>query len=294
MDTATLLAFVAVARERSFSKAAQQLFITQSAVSKRVAQLEQQLSTRLFDRIGRQIDLTQAGKTLLPLAERILAEFEDAKRQLSNLTGEISGRLSVAASHHISLHRLPKTLHAFNSRFPQVELDLRFYESEVAYEAVVRGDIELALITLSPESDPRIRSEVLWIDNLYYTVSAQHPLALLPYPDFETINSYTGILPAPNTFTARIVQDQLAQHGLKPNLGISTNYLDTIRMMVRIGLGWSLLPESMIDDGLVRLETPIQIIERPLGLIVHRDRTLSNAGQQLLAMLREETGLRGG
>ncbi len=234
------------------------------------------------------MDLTESGKTLLPLAEKILAEFEDAKRQLNNLSGQVSGRLSLAASHHISLHRLPESLRTFTQRYPQVELDLRFYESEVAYEAVVRGDIELALITLSPESDPRICSEVLWLDKLYYTVSDQHPLAKINRPAFETINSYPGILPAPDTFTSLIVQDHLAQYGLTPNIGISTNYLDTIRMMVSIGLGWSLLPETLIDDGLVILDTPSQSIERSLGYIYHRDRTLSNAARELVALLKKQ------
>ena len=264
--------------------------MTQSAVSKRIAQLEEQLAVRLFDRIGRQVNLTEAGTTLLPLAEKILAEFEDARRQLSNLSGEISGRLSVGASHHISLHRLPNTLKAFNQRFPDVELDLRFYESEVAYEAVVRGDIELALITLSPESDSRIRSEVLWIDKLYYTVAAEHPLTKKSKPTLETINSYPGILPAPDTFTTRIVQHQLAQQGLTPRINISTNYLDTIRMMVRVGLGWSVLPETLINDDLVILNPNQPAIERPLGYIYHRDRTLSNAARELVAMLKIDAG----
>jgi len=282
MDTATLQAFVEAAKLGSFSQASETLFITQSAVSKRIAQLEDQLSTRLFDRIGRKISLTESGHALLPKARRILAELEDARRLLDNLSGDIAGRLSLAASHHISLHRLPDTLRRFTKKHPSVELDLRFYESEIAYEAVVHGDIELALITLSPESDRRIHAETLWMDKLYYCVSSEHPLASIKNPDFVTINNFPGILPAPDTFTSKIVHTQLSQQGLKPNLGISTNYLDTIRMMVSIGLGWSLLPESLIDDTLVRLKTTSEPIERPLGFIYHRDRTLSNAARQLI------------
>jgi len=120
MDTSTLQAFVETAQLGSFSQASQRLFITQSAVSKRVAQLEEQVGARLFDRIGRTIALTDAGKALLPQARRILAELEDAKRVVENIKGDISGRLSVAASHHISLHRLPNTLRTFTTQFPDV------------------------------------------------------------------------------------------------------------------------------------------------------------------------------
>lgn len=245
-----------------------------------------QLNTRLFDRIGRSVSLTEAGRTLLPQAQRILAEFEDARRLLTNLSGEVQGRLSLATSHHISLHRLPDALRTFVKTYPEVEMDLRFYESEVAYEAVVRGDIELALITLSPETDARIVAETLWLDRLHYCVAADHPLAQQPNIEFNQINSYPAILPGPNTFTYQIVHQQLSSLGLVPKLGISTNYLDTIRMMVRTGLGWSLLPETLIDEGLVRLNTGSQPVERPLGYIYHRERTLSNAARELLRILQ--------
>ncbi|HSG04309.1 MAG TPA: LysR family transcriptional regulator [Marinobacterium sp.] len=286
MDSATLQAFVEVAHSSSFSAAAQSLFITQSAVSKRIAQLEAQLNTRLFDRIGRSVSLTEAGRTLLPQAQRILAEFEDARRLLNNLSGEVTGRLSLATSHHISLHRLPQALGKFVKTYPDVEMDLRFYESEVAYDAVVRGDIELALITLSPETDTRIVAETLWLDRLHYCVAEDHPLAQQPNIEFNQINAYPAILPASNTFTYQIVHQQLSSLGLKPNLGISTNYLDTIRMMVRTGLGWSLLPETLINNGVVRLDTGRQPVERPLGYIYHKERTLSNAARELLQILR--------
>jgi DNA-binding transcriptional LysR family regulator len=81
------------------------------------------------------------------------------------------------------------------------------------------------------------------------------------------------------------VRQQLALQGLEPNLGMSTDYLDTIRMMVSIGLGWSLLPETMIDGQLVRLNTGTEPIVRPLGYIHHRDRTLSNAARELVKLL---------
>ncbi|MDX2423693.1 MAG: LysR family transcriptional regulator, partial [Amphritea sp.] len=144
MDTNSLQAFVAVAESGSFSRAAEQLFLTQSAMSKRILILEQQLNNRLFDRIGRTVSLTEAGRELLPRARRILLELEDARRSLSNLSGDVSGTLSVAASHHISLHRLPPVLRQYSSDFPEVKLDLRFDESEIAYDNVVKGNLEIA------------------------------------------------------------------------------------------------------------------------------------------------------
>ncbi|MEH6578186.1 MAG: LysR family transcriptional regulator [Amphritea sp.] len=290
MDTHTLQAFVTVAESGSFSIAAQQLFLTQSAVSKRIAQLEDQLDSRLFDRIGRKITLTEPGATLLPKARKILLELKDAKRSLSNLSGEVSGTLAVAASHHISLHRLPPILRRFTHDYPEVQLDLRFKESEIAYDGVLRGDIEIALITLSPHPDKNIKSDTIWNDRLCYVVANDHPLASKPEISLEELTGYNAILSGRSTFTRQIVEDQFARLGLELNVSMSTNYLDTIRMMVEVGLGWSLLPETMTASGLTTLEVEAEPVTRYLGYITHRERTLSNAARRFIEMLKDEKG----
>lgn len=285
MDTNTLSAFIAVAETQSFSQAAQQLFITQSAVSKRIALLEDQLSQKLFDRIGRKVTLTEAGRELIPRAKNIVNAIQDAGRAIGNLSGVVKGPLSLAASHHISLHRLPPILRRFTKEYPDVRLNLRFDESEIAYNGVLHGDLEVALITLAPQPDPAIYSQSIWIDQLQYVVSRDHPLANNKLVSLEELTHYAAILPGASTFTQQIVADQFRKKALDLNVAISTNYLDTIRMMVSIGLGWSLLPETMIDSSLTVLETGSAPIQRHLGYIHHRDRTLSNAASKLVDML---------
>ena len=287
LDTATLFAFVKIAECGSFSVAAEQLFITQSAVSKRILHLEEQLGCKLFDRIGRQVSLTEAGHTLLPQATKILHALEDASKSLQNLSGTVSGRLSLAASHHISLHRFPPILRRYARQYPEVQLDLRFDASEAAYEGILRGDIELALITLAPETDPRICAETIWTDKLHYVVANDHPLTKEANISLETLNSFPAILPKPHTFTHQLVVNALHDQGLTPNLGISTNALDTIRMMVQIGLGWSVLPQTMLNERLKIANVKHEPVQRPLGLIYHRDRTLSNAAREMVKLLRE-------
>ncbi|SFG58110.1 LysR family transcriptional regulator [Neptunomonas qingdaonensis] len=285
MDTNTLSAFIAVAESHSFSLAAEQLFITQSAVSKRIALLEEQLSQKLFDRIGRKVTLTEAGRELLPRAKTIISAIKDAGRAMGNLSGIVKGPLSLAASHHISLHRLPPVLRRFTKEHPDVQLNLRFDESEIAYNGVLHGDLELALITLAPQPDPAIYSQSIWIDQLQYVVSRDHALADKKHVSLEELTNYAAILPGASTFTQQIVTEQFRRKALDLNVGISTNYLDTIRMMVSIGLGWSLLPETMIDSTLTVIETGSAPIQRHLGYIHHRDRTLSNAASKLVEML---------
>jgi DNA-binding transcriptional LysR family regulator len=114
MDIAALQAFVAVADCGSFSRGAEQVHLTQPAVSKRIAALEDELGARLFDRIGRGIHLTPAGEALLGRARNVLKELEDVKRGITNLSGSISGELLLATSHHIGLHRLPGVAQALS------------------------------------------------------------------------------------------------------------------------------------------------------------------------------------
>ena len=116
MDLNSLNTFIAIAETGSFSEAGERLHLTQPAVSKRIAALEQQLNARLFDRVGREVNLTEAGRALLPRAYQLLNVLDDTRRALNNLTGEVSGRLVLATSHHIGLHRLPPLLRASPGR----------------------------------------------------------------------------------------------------------------------------------------------------------------------------------
>ena len=113
MDTQQLQAFITIAELNSFSKAAQQLHLTQPAVSKRIANLEDNLGCKLLDRIGRSIRLTEAGSALLPRAKKILNEFNDTRNDISNLSGNVQGSLKLATSHHIGLHHLPNILRRY-------------------------------------------------------------------------------------------------------------------------------------------------------------------------------------
>jgi len=285
LDTNSLHAFVTVAKLGSFSLAAEQLFITQSAVSKRISLLEEQLESRLFDRIGRKVTLTEPGRMLLPKAQKILLELKDAKRSLSNLSGQVSGTLSIAASHHISLHRLPPILRDYASNYPDVKLDLRFDESEIAYDSVLRGDLEIALITLSPHPDKNIEANIVWQDQLRYVVSPDHALAGRSRVSLQELTQYNAILSGNATFTRQIVERQFSEMGLGLDVAMSTNYLDTIRMMVEIGLGWSLLPDTMTATGLTVLNVDAKPVSRQLGYIKHRERTLSNAALRFIQLL---------
>ena len=278
IDVASLRAFVAVADQGSFSRAGDSLFLSQSAVSKRISALEDDLATRLLDRIGRSVRLTEAGEVFLPRARRVLAELDTARQAVVDLEGLVGGRLRIATSHHIGLHRLPPVLRAYAARYPDVELDLQFLDSEAACSAVERGDIELAVVTLPRQVDPGLIAETLWFDTLRFVVAADHPLALQSAVAPADLQATPAILPAATTFTRRIVAAALRPYGVEPRVALETNYLETIKMMVSVGLGWSVLPQTMLGSSDVRMIDPDGIaLARNLGLVQQAGRTLNSA-----------------
>ncbi|TDQ40145.1 LysR family transcriptional regulator [Thiopseudomonas denitrificans] len=285
MDLANLQTFIAIAEHGSFSLAGETLHITQPAVSKRLAALEEQLGARLFDRLGRETRLTQAGEALLPRAYRIVNELEDSKRVLQNLERTVSGRLRLATSHHIGLHRLPPVLRHYTRAFPEVVLDIRFLDSEVAYNDVVHGRCELALITLSPQEMSSILSVPVWHDELVFVAAPEHPLSRQKSMQLQDLCNWPAVFPGSQTFTSRIILELFSQAALTPNIHMHTNYLETIKMMVSIGLAWSVLPRSMVDHEVVELQVPGVKLGRDLGYILHPERTLSNAAQAFINTL---------
>jgi DNA-binding transcriptional LysR family regulator len=320
MDIQLLKAFVIAAEERSFSIAAERLHITQSAVSKRIALLEQQLSLVLFDRISRKVYLTESGKLLLPRAKLILETIEDTQRYMAQKSDDVSGELRLATSHHIGIHRLPPVLKEYRQRYPDVHLQLQFIDSEQAETLLLQDKCDLAVTTLpsfldhstfnkngtkgGPDVDhgnSDIQYHKLWDDPLHIVVNPQHPILQqsLSQPSLQTSSQlkqllhYPAILPDARTRTTQLIQQYFLQHLIKAtqplDVIMTTNHLDAIKMMVTVGLGWSVLPEKMIDDSLRVLPIKSATIIRELGCLHHRHRTLSNAARTMLHCMRDHT-----
>lgn len=288
MDTVNLQTFITAAELKSFSLAAEQLYLTQPAVSKRIATLESELGTALFDRIARRVSLTEAGRELLPRAKAILREIEDSRRLISNLNGTVGGQLSIGTSHHIGLHRLPPVLKQFSREFPNVELELQFMDSEAACRAVQTGDLELGIVTLPLEPLPDLHSELIWPDPLDIVVGHEHPLAGKPKLGFQQLVAHPAILPSSGTYTRQLLERSVAKAGEKLTANMTTNYLETIKMMVGVGLGWSVLPRSMLDKELLALKIRGMKLTRQLGIVRHQARTLSNAASAMIATLQSQ------
>ena len=286
MDRTQLQAFVSIVEQGSISAAAGHLHLTQSAVSKRLQTLESQLGDGLLDRIGRGVQLTDAGQRLLPIARRILADMELARQAVQHSPGQVRGALNLATSHHLGLYRLPDVLSRFSRQYPAVDLNLEFMDSEEGCAAVVSGRLELAVVTLPRTPSSRLITHRIWDDPLALCAAPDHPLQQQPAIDVEQLARHPAILPDRRTFTHRLIAEALAAVGAEPEVRMSTNYLETIKMLVSIGLGWSSLPRTMLDERVVAL--PLDLgIHRQLGSVVHRGRTLSAPARAFLALLTQ-------
>lgn len=288
MDRHSLEAFLAVAETSSFSRAAERLFLTQPAISKRVANLEHSLGVPLFDRIGRDVYLTESGRLLVERAGRILEDIRDARLAVSQAGSNQVGQLSIASSHHIGLHYLGPLLRSLTDQFPEAKLDVQFLESEQTLQAIARRDLELAFITL-PISLPReLRKETLWTDALEFVVSPDHPLTRRTGKiRLNELVHFRAILPDAQTTTYRLIEQTFQRHHLPLSRTLAVNYLETIRALVASGLGWSLLPRRLIDDSVRILHVDQVQLTRHLGVIWHQGRTLSRGAEVLLAIARQ-------
>ena len=284
MDTNALRAFVEVARSGSFSQASSNLFLTQPAISKRIATLESQLDLKLFDRIGKKVFLTEAGTRLLPKAIEVLQQTDDIKRLASNMENQVSGPLVLGTSHHIGLRRLPPVLKTFIKQYPDVNLDIRFMDSEAACRDVENGQLEIAIVTLPQKPSPDLVATEVWHDPLAVMTNKEHPLAKAKAIPFKNLGDYPAVIPGKGTYTRAILDDALNAHQIKPEISMSTNYLETLKMLASIGLGWTLLPVSMKDRDLVQLDIKGLSVSRSLGIVTNHQRTLSNPAKAMMEL----------
>ncbi len=280
-----LHAFITVAKCGSFSRASEQLFLSQSAISKRVAALEANLRCQLFDRIGHKVTLTEAGNSLLPRAVDLMHRMADCQRTISNLSGKVEGRLDLGISHHIGIHHLPTILKQYTQEYPDVELKLHFMESELICNAVAQGEIELGIATLPDILTEQLTLTKIWDDTLVFVCGEGHPLNRSHRLSIEQLARYPAILPPQESTTYKVLQRLFTLNNLKLNASMETNNLEAIKMMVSINLGWSLLPKTMLSNSLSKLMVKKIKLMRKLGIINHKERSLSNAASRLVALI---------
>lgn len=292
MDFYQLLYFKRVAENKSVSRAAEELLITQPAVSKQMKALEDELGERLFDRIGKKVFLTKAGEVLYSHSERILRSVDDARKAVQALSQDCSGELIIGTSDHISLHRLPDVLKAYVSAYPKVDLKLRCHRSETVLEMVGQNLVDLGVITL-PKVTGSLVSKVIWEDPMSLVFPKKHPLESLRNIKLKDIVTYGMILPQRGTTTRSSIDAAFSRKALAPNVTMEVAYIETIKGLVKAGLGISILPDKAVEQDIkagVLVKSGIQdaTFSRNLGVVYLKDKFLSRPAVEFLKLLDKE------
>jgi DNA-binding transcriptional LysR family regulator len=240
LDSRQLLAFVAVARRRSFTLAAKDLHLTQSAVSHAMRALEEELGFRLVERAGRTVSLTPAGEHFFKHAENILREMETARAGLDAMSRWGHGRLRVGASTTACQYILPTVLREFRQSFPQCVITIEPGDYPRQIELLRSNVIDLALM-IEPQEQRDLTCVPLFEDELRLLVSPMHPFAKTRRIPREGLAQETLVLYNKSSYTFRLVSDYLRAEGINSGPVIELGSMEAIKELVKIGLGAGVL-----------------------------------------------------
>ena len=295
MELRQLEAFITVARRESFTRAAAELHLTQPAVTRQIAALEVELQALLFDRLGKRIQLTGAGETLLGYAEHILRLTDEAREALEELTAGRAGRIAIGAASTLATYVLPPLLTQFRQEHPGIELSLRTGLSARVRELVLSGVVDIGLVTT--EGEPTQQDGVLTSESLgvYETVLAVPPGHVLATQLTTTVAELSGeplLAMTTGTNLRTYAEHILADAGVAARVAMELDSVEAIKRMVEAGLGISLLPRvavaSEVAAGrLVALTlTGVPLPERHIVLLRRRDKQVT---VPLLAFIAQAT-----
>lgn len=287
-----LRAFLAVAESLSFSQAAQQMHLSQSALSTLIIRLEEAFGTRLFDRTTRTVALTAAGEVLASQAGQLLSDMERTVTAVRDVTMVRRGRVALAALPSLAAHVIPPLFRAFGERYPDIKLSLIDTLSEPAFELVREGRVDFALTAANPAYTD-LDYLPLTTDNFVLLAARSHPLGQesgeLPLTD--TLSA-PHISMSRHTSVRQYMESAALQNGFAFHPAYELDHLATIGAMVSEQLGVAALPSMAADvisgGNIVRRPLVSPVIRRSIGLVMRREGSLSPAAEAMLALLRQQ------
>ena len=287
-----LQVFYTVARLLSFTKAAETLHMTQPAVTFQVRQLEDHFNTRLFDRTHNRVGLTEAGRKTYEYAERIFelyAEMEDAVKEL---TGDVSGALTLGASTTIAEYMLPGLLRGFKQGYPEVNLRLKVSNSEGIVSMVENSMIDLGVVE-APVTNKNLLVEVCQVDQLVVLIPPSHQIAERESITMEELLHYPFICREEGSGTREVIMEYITQMGLdrnELNVCMELGSPESIKGAVEAGMGISILSRTTLNKELalgslvcIELDPPL---ERAFSFVRQRQKFRLRAMEELLNFAR--------
>jgi DNA-binding transcriptional LysR family regulator len=286
-----------VAREGGFSRAAEKLYRTQSAVSQAIRKLEDEIGEPLFDRSTRDGVMTDAGQVLREYAERLLNLRENAREALGELRELQKGKLVVGANEFTALYLL-RVLAEFRRLHPAIRIVVQRSLGSQIPDDIRRHNCEFGVLTYDPQ-DPELASVVVYSDELIFVVPPQHPLARESQVSIRQLGAESFVAHIVSSPYREKVIQAFEKHKTPLHMGVELPTLQAIKRFVAMGNGVAFLPEISVEDEIARGELvriPVQElrVHRKLRLIYRKSAALSHAGRAFLKIAESVTNTQGG
>lgn len=287
MDLGQLEVFLMVAREGKFSRAAEKLHRTQSAVSQSIHKLEEDIGEPLFDRSSRDGLLTDAGRVLKEYAERLLNLRDDASGALAELRELQRGKLAIAANEFTALYLLP-VLAEFRRLHPMIKIMVQRSLGSHIPDDLLRHTSELGVLTYDPD-EPQLHSIIVYLDELIFVVPPTHPLATESQVSIRQLGAESFVAHIVSSPYREKVIQAFRRHKTPLHMDIELPTLQAIKRFVAMGNGVALLPEISVEDELARGELvriPVRELRlhRKLRLVYRKSASISHAAQAFLKL----------
>lgn len=280
MEINQLKYFCVLANIRHFTKAAKEISISQSALSRAIGKLEQELGAPLFRRGGRDILLTPQGQRFLVHAEKALRELEKGRLEMEEGRDPGHGVISLSFMHSLGIHILPQLLSEFKQLYPDIQFNLNQDNSSVLAQSLLAGRSDVCLCSVMVNME-QLAWLYLYTEELFAVLPADHPLASRKTLELRELEDESFITLKPN-YSLRILTEQFwAISGIRPSIIFEGDDVNTATSLVGAHLGVSLLPKTtgMDTAGLVFLPISFPVCKREIGLAWSTTRPLSPAAQ---------------
>ena len=290
MELGQLETFITIAREKSFSRAAERLFRTQPAISLALKRLEEELGEVLVDRTTKGGTLTDAGETLLPLARRMLDLRQQIVDTFGTLKGLHQGRLSIGANESMSEFLLPRMLLAYQRVCPDIKLQAYRQSSERIPSEIIERRLDIGFVSYDP-LHPELKSEVVYRDHMVLVVPPGHRLSGRRSIDLKLLGDETFIAHNALTPTRAAIIDLFAKCETPLRMTMELGTLSTIQDFVAQGAGVAILPHMTVAAAIAGgrlVEVPVRQlkVEKLIRMVHRREEALSHAAKAFIHLVR--------
>jgi LysR family transcriptional regulator, low CO2-responsive transcriptional regulator len=290
MDFDQLTTFVQVAKLKSFSKAGQKVFRSQSAVSAQIRQLEQAYKAKLLDRSAKSVELTPSGEVLFEFAERLLRLRDESMQVVADRGNLVQGPVAFGANEATCLYLLPDIFGEFQRRYPLVNISIYRNFSHKILQRLEEGSLDLGIVTL-PVKSPNLKMHVINRDRLRFMVSAKNPLSQKTHLTLEEVASAPLIFPKTG-YTRQVLDKLFRPYRSRLRVPMELPSIGMIKTFVAADVGLSIISEGFARDLVKSGEVKLLNVDgvdlwRELALVYRRDRSLPRGVQALIGMIRE-------